>query len=130
MAGGNRGDDGIKIAVDADVCAFGGDARPAVSMANGNRGDPDVIFSHIGAVVAGAVPLAQFFHVNDACFEADGGTKVKNVGAAKLVFGVGAVNGHAGTDHVEESVGMLKETEAGGGMLFARGAAMCYERGA
>ena len=130
MAGGNRGHDGIKIAVDADFCAFGGDPRPAVSMANGNRGDPDVIFSHIGAVVAGAVPLAQFFHVDDPGFEADGGTKVKNVGAAKLVFGVDAVNGHARADHVEESVGMQKETGAGSGMLFAQGDAFFFERGA
>jgi len=99
-------------------------------MANGKRGDPDILLRHIGPVVSRAVAFAQLFHINDSGFEADGGTEVQNVPMAKFVFGVDAVDGHAGANHVEESVRMLEEAEAGGSMFFAESDAFFFERGA
>src|SRR5207248_524544 len=130
VTGGNRGNDGIKFAVDANFGAFRGHAGPAVGVADRNGGDPHVVLGHVRAVVAGAVPFAQFFGIDDASFEADGRAKIEDVGVTKFVFGIDAVDGHAGTNHVEERVGMLKEAEAGGGVLFAEGDGFFFECGA
>src|SRR5215467_5615000 len=113
--------------MDADFSSFGRDARPAVGMADWNGGDPDIVLGHVSAVVAGAVAFAESLRVNDAGLEADGGTQIKNVGVAKFVFGVDAVDGHAGANHIEESVGMLKKTETGGGVLFAESNAFFFK---
>src|SRR5438874_9605228 len=130
VTGGNRGNDGIKFAVDANFGAFRGNAGPAVGVADRNGGDPHVVLGHVRAVVAGALPFAQFFGIDDASFEADGRAKIEDVGVTKFVFGIDAVDGHAGTNHVEERVGMLKEAEAGGGVLFAEGDGFFFECGA
>ena len=125
---GHRSNDGIEVAVDANFGAFGGGARPAIGVADGNGGDPDVVFRHVGAVVAGAVALAELFDVNNAGFKTDGGTKVENIRVAKFIFGVNAVDGHSGANQVEKSVGVLEEAEAGGGVLFSKGDAFIFER--
>ncbi len=134
VAGGDRGDDGIKIVVDADFRAFfvlgRGGAGPAVGMTDGKRGHPDIVFGEVGAVVAGAVALAEFFHVDDAGFQTNSRAKIENAGMAKFVFGIDAVDGHAWPNHVEEGVRVLEEAEAGSGVLFAEDEAVFFERGA
>src|SRR4029077_11696991 len=130
MAGGYGGDYGIEFAIDADLGAFGRSAWPAIRVAYGQGGHPDFVFGDVCAVVAGAVALAEFLHVDHASFEAEGRAKIHYAGVAQFVFGIDAVDGHAGADHIEESVGMLEEREAGGGVFFAENDAFLFERAA
>ena len=80
MAGGNGGNDGIEIAVDADLCAFiaseRGVAGPAVCVAHGQRGHPDVFIGEVSAVVTRAVAFAQFLNVDGASLQANRGAEI------------------------------------------------------
>ena len=100
VAGGDRSDHGIERAIDAHLGAFGGDAGPAVCVAEGERGDPDVVLGQVSAVVAGAVSFLKFFDVDDTSLEADRWAKIENPRLAKFIFGIDAEDGHAGADHV------------------------------
>ena len=107
-----------------------GVAGPAVGVANGQRGHPDVFLGEVSAVVARAVAFAQFLHVDDTSLQANCSAELHNRHVAKFVFGVNAVDRHAWANHVEERIRMLEKTETGSGVLFAEGDAFLFERGA
>src|SRR5260370_29471257 len=134
VAGGDGRDDRIKVAVDANLRTLFarecGVAWPAIGVAYGQRGYPDIVLRDVGAVVASAVAFAQFFHVDDASLQADRRAEIHDRGAAKFVFGIDAVNRHARAHHIQERVGMLEKTEAGSGVFFAEGDAFFFEESA